>query len=56
MKIQKMKDQKSLALTSLSFSELKTIKDACLIVGNNGAPAALKIGKEIEKLMETVAI
>ena len=56
MKLKKMKEDKKFALTELSFSDLKAIKDSCLIIGKNGSPQALKIGAEIEKLMGNISI
>ena len=51
-----MKDGKNLALVDLSFTELKTIKDACLITGKSGSARALKIGQAVEKMMGEVTL
>lgn len=56
MQIVKMKQENQFALAGLSFTAIKTIKDACKLYGSQGSSAALKIAEEIEKQMKEVEI
>lgn len=52
----KMKDGKNFGLANLSFTDLKTIKDACELFASQGSSHAQKILAELEKEMENVTI
>lgn len=56
MKIVKMKDGKNFGLANLSFTDLKTIKDACELFAGQGSAQAKKVFEEIEKEMENVMV
>jgi hypothetical protein len=56
MKIVKMKDGKNFGLANLSFTDLKTIKDACELFASQGSAHAKKLLASIEKEMENVTV
>ncbi len=56
MKIVQLKDSKKFALAGISFTELKTIKDACDLYARQGSRPAEKLAREIEQQMEEVSI
>lgn len=56
MQIVKMKQDNQFAIAGLSFSALKTIKDACALYGAQGSALAKQIADELEKRMEEVTI
>ncbi|MDH5654763.1 MAG: hypothetical protein OEZ34_02570 [Spirochaetia bacterium] len=56
MKIVKLKQKNQFGLAPLSFSEIKTIKDACKEYGKQGSSAAKEIAEKIEKSMGEISI
>ncbi|MCB1325907.1 MAG: hypothetical protein H7A21_02370 [Spirochaetales bacterium] len=57
MKIMKMKgDKKEFAIASLTFTELKIIKDACELFGQQGSARAAEIFAEIDRQMNQITI
>lgn len=56
MQIVKMKQENMFAVAGLSFSALKTIKDACKLYGTQGSALAKKIAEELEQRMNEVEI
>ncbi len=56
MQIIPMKDNKMFAMAGLSFADLKTIRDACGLFGQQGSAAAKELHQKIEKLMGEITI
>ena len=56
MKIVKLKNENQFALAPLSFSELKTVKDACREYAKQGSSAAKKIAEQMEKQMNEIEV
>ena len=56
MQIVKMKQDNMFAIAGLSFSALKTIKDACNLYGLQGSALAKQIAAELEQRMNEVEI
>lgn len=56
MQIVKMKQPNTFALAGLSFSALKTLKDACKLYGTQGSALAKQIAEELEQRMNEVEV
>lgn len=56
MKLAQQPDKQNFSATDISFSELKTIRDACKAHAKSGSAAAGKIAAEIETLLESAVI
>lgn len=51
-----MKEDNQFAVAALSFTELKVIKDACKLFGDQGSQRAKEIAEHIERAMENISV
>ena len=56
MQIVPMKDNKQFAMAGLSFTDLKTIRDACALFGKQGSTAANELHQKIVSQMDNLTI
>ena len=56
MRIVKLKEQNQFAITGMSFTELKTIKDACKFYGDQGSNVGKQLAQKLEHQMNEVTL
>ena len=56
MKLVKQNADNRYAVANLTFTDLKTIKDACKAFAAQGSKAAAKVAEELESEMDNVEI